>query len=178
MLAISDSSGTLGHLRPFSRHFEAEAVVEASAADLFAALDEHAQLSGHMSKASWMMGGGSMDIVADADHFRKVGSHIRLAGRAFGVSVSLDEIVTHYAPPFAKTWETVGVPALLVVGAYRMGFAISPRRRGCLLRIFIDYDLPKEGAARILGLLLGGVYARWCVRRMVRDASVLFPHTV
>jgi len=75
------------------RHYEEVRPIPASAADVFALIDDHTRLSAHMSKSSWMMGGGKMDIAVDEGGGRRVGSHIKLSGAAFGIHVSLDEVV-------------------------------------------------------------------------------------
>jgi hypothetical protein len=69
-----------------------------------------------MSKSSWKMGGGRMEMVFDDKQGRVVGSRIRLAGRVFGISLFVDEIVTERDPPYRKIWETLGTPKLLVIG--------------------------------------------------------------
>ena len=153
----------------FTRHHESSALVAAPDERVFAHLDDHSRLSGHMSGSSWMMGGGSMSIEVDEGGGRKVGSRIRLAGTACGVALSVEEVVTVHRPPHAKTWETIGTPRLLVIGAYRMGFELTPRGEHSLLRVFIDYELPAGLAGRWLGRLCGGFYARWCTQQMVED---------
>jgi hypothetical protein len=122
------------------------------------------------------MGGGRMEMILDSGRFQELGSHLRLTGRAFGISIFLDEVVTRYQPPHVKIWETVGIPRLIIIGEYRMGFTITPTKEGCTLRIFIDYDIPKRGLTRILGLVFGPLYARWCVGSMLRDARASFAH--
>jgi hypothetical protein len=151
-------------------HAEASGRVAADAGSLFAHLDTPARLSSHMGRSSWRLGGGRMDLAVDEGGGRAVGSHIVLAGRAFGVPLALDEVVVERTPPQAKAWETVGEPRLLVIGAYRMGFAIDPGERGSTLRVFLDYALPARGLSRWLGRLFGAAYARWCTRAMVADA--------
>ena len=155
-------------------HDECSGDVAADAATLFAYLDDPTRLSSHMGRRSWRMGGGRMDVSVDDGRGRAVGSHIVLAGRAFGFRIELDEVVVEHRPPEAKTWETVGVPRLLVIGAYRMGFLIQPRERGSMLRVFIDYALPSRGASRWLGRMFGKAYARWCTQTMVTDAAAHF----
>ena len=115
-----------------------------------------------------------MEIGLDADGGRKVGSRIRLAGRVFGIELSVEEIVTERDPPRRKVWETTGSPRLLVIGHYRMGFELSPRGSECALRVFIEYALPAQAPARWLGRLFGGYYAKWCTRRMVDDTVAYF----
>lgn len=61
-------------------------------------------------------------------------------------------------------------PKLLVMADYRMGFDVTPKGESSLLGVFIDYGLPATAPGSGLGRLLGGVYARWCTRRMAEDA--------
>jgi hypothetical protein len=154
----------------FSHHEEASGVVAAPVGEVFAVLDDHARLAAHMSKRSWMMGGGKMDTVLDVAQGRQVGCRIAVRGRVFGLMLSVDERVIDRVPPYRKAWETEGEPRLLVIGAYRMGFELSP---GVVTRarIWIDYDLPVRGIGGALGAILGRWYARWCVKRMLGDAQ-------
>lgn len=99
-------------------------------------------------------------------------SRLRLAGRAFGLKLALDEAVTVYKPPTMKVWETIGIPHLLVIGGYKMGFEITPEQTSSRVRVLIDYDLPRTTIGRFLGYLLGPFYAGWCVKRMVADAGL------
>jgi hypothetical protein len=158
----------------FPRHFSASAEVDALPHEVFAYLDNPVRLSTHMTRPSWMMGGGKMQVATDEGAGARVGSHIRLSGSAFGLSLFLDEVVTQHEPPWAKTWETVGEPKLLVIGPYRMGFRLAGAGSRSELEVLIDYGLPRTGFARLLGWLLGRVYASWCVRTMLADAAAHF----
>lgn len=153
-----------------THHHENSALVRSPAEEVFSYLDDHTRLSSHMSRPSWKMGGGRMETKLDADRGQKIGSRIRLAGRVFGLALSVEEVVTERNPPHRKVWETTGAPKLLVIGHYRMGFELSPQGNGSILRVFIDYAPPKRAPAHWLGRLLGGYYAGWCTRRMVDDA--------
>ena len=150
------------------RH-ESSAIIRSPVDQVFAHVDEHTRLSSHMSESSWMMGGGRMKIELDEGLGKKVGSRIRLAGRVFGIELSVEEVVTERDPPRRKAWETRGSPKLLVIDHYRMGFEISPLEKDSMLRVFIEYSLPAKVPARWLGILFGKYYARWCTRRMTDD---------
>lgn len=150
------------------RHYEETVLAAAEPAELFAYIDDHKQFSSHMSKSSWMMGGGKMVTSVDDGRGQKVGSHIRMTGTAFGIKLSLDEIITRYEPPFTKTWETIGNIKLLVIGQYRIGINIKNQGNGSSLRVFIDYYLPTTNAW--LGKLFGEMYAKWCVQQMITGA--------
>lgn len=121
-----------------------------------------------------MTAGMRMSITTDEGNGRRIGSHIMLQGRMLGLALGVDEVVDEYQPPVRKAWTTVGEPRLLVVGSYRMGFELAPATGGSTLRVFIDYDLPRGRFGRLLGRMLGAVYARWCVRMMLRDAAKQF----
>jgi hypothetical protein len=127
-----------------------------------------------MSQSSGMMMGGRMQISFDDGRGQTVGSHVRMTGRMMGFDLFLEEVVTERVPPLHKAWETVGNPRLLVIGNYRLGFDITPKGTSSNLRIFIDYDLPSSPTLRWLGILLGPIYAKWCVRQMARSAGLRF----
>jgi hypothetical protein len=151
--------------RTFAKQYEESAVINANAEDVFAYVDDHARLSSHMSQSSWMMGGGSMETTIDEGKGQKVGSHIRMSGKAFGIPLFLDEVITKYEPPHRKVWETIGDVKLLVIGHYRMSIDIVPKNDSSLLRVSLDYDLPSNHVW--LGRLAGDRYAKWCVRQMI-----------
>lgn len=157
-----------------NRHAESSGVVSAPVERVFAYLDDHERLSSHMSRSSWTMGGGSMRTILDEAMGRSVGSTIRLEGTVFGLRLFVEEVVVERVAPNRKAWETVGTPRLLVIGAYRMGFEVTPSDAGSRVRVLIDYALPATGFARWLGRVFGGFYARWCTRRMVVDAMTHF----
>ena len=115
-----------------------------------------------------------MSIETDDAKGQGVGSHIRMGGRVFGLRIFLDEVVIRRDPPQHKAWETVGVPKLLIIGSYRMGFDIRPSNGGSDLRVFIDYDLPTGSISHWLGRLLADWYAKWCVDQMLAAPVAAF----
>jgi hypothetical protein len=155
----------------YDRHEEYTGSVNAPVERVFEHLDDQTRLSAHMNARSWKMGWGKMDVRLDEQRGRAIGSHMVLEGRVFGVRMFLDEVVTARVPPLRKQWETVGEPRLLVIGAYRMGFELTPAAPKTVLRVAIDYELPPAGFSRLLGTLFGRAYAKWCTRQMVVDAQ-------
>ena len=155
-------------------HHRSEVDVDANAQRLFAHLDDHRRLAGHMENPSMMMAGATMRVETDVLQGQAVGSVIRVIGRVLGMNLVVEEVVTERVPPLRKTWETRGEPRLLVIGSYRMGFTISPEGDRSCLTVFIDYQLPPRGVAHGLGLLFGRAYAAWCTRRMAADATTAF----
>lgn len=89
-----------------------------------------------------------------------------MTGNVLGIRLFLVEVETERSPPFSKTWETRGDIRLLVIRHYRMGFTVTPQDRGSLIGMYIDYDMPGGLAGRVLGSLLAGTYADWCLRKI------------
>jgi hypothetical protein len=176
------SSVAMPEQHAFPYHAESHGLLQAPAGRAFALLDDHTRLAAHMSRRSWRMGWGRMDLHLDERAGRAVGSRIRLEGRILGVRLALEEVITEHTPPTRKVWATIDTPQLLVIGPYRMGFALVPVGVGgrgdgaeaATLTVFIDYALPDRGLSRLLGLLFGHWYARWCTERMVTDARAAF----
>jgi hypothetical protein len=156
---------------PYARRYSTTVLVNAAVQDVFALVDDHSRLAAHMTRRSWMMGGGSMQIEADAGEGKTVGSRLKLHGAVLGVRLSIEEAITERAPPVRKAWATIGEPRLLVIGRYRMGFDLQPDGRSSQLAVFIEYDLPAKAPWRWLGALFSGAYARWCTERMAKDAA-------
>lgn len=152
------------------RHAESSAWIPAAPQRVFDRLDDQRALSAHMSRRSWMTLGSTFRIDLDQWQGHRVGSIMRLNGCVAGLPLSLEEIVTRHEPGAGKAWETLGEPRLLVIGPYRMGFDLKPEGAGSRLVVWIDYHLPSGFFTRVLGRLLGPLYAHWCVRRMARDA--------
>ena len=86
-----------------AHHYEASALVQAPMEKVFAYVDDPTRLASHMSKSSWMMGGGQMEIELDSGRGQNVGSRIRLAGKVFGMQLSVEEVVTKRSPLIAKS---------------------------------------------------------------------------
>lgn len=156
-----------------TRHRQASVQVAATPERLFAHLDDQTRLAAHMARPSMMMGGGRMTYDFDERRGQAVGSHIRMGGRAFGLELFVDEVVTERIPPRRKVWRTVGRPRLIIIGDYEMGFEATPAPDGCALRVWIDYELAPAGPGRLVPAL-ADAYARWCVERMASDARRTF----
>lgn len=153
-------------------YYEQTIAIIARHEKIFAYLDDHKNLSSHMSNPSWMMGGGNMQTSMDSGKGKLLGSRISLKGSSLGMKLSVDEEITKYKPPYSKEWETINSPSLVVIGKYKMGIEISEGSVKSKLKVYIDYDLPKKNSW--LGKLFGKLYAKWCVRQMINGAGEHF----
>lgn len=155
----------------FTGHDEVAVDVHAPAAALFDHVDDQEHLGAHMEKPTMMMMGGRMYYEFDAAKGRAIGSVIRMGGSFLWLKLFVEEVILAREPPLRKTWETRGTPKLVIIGAYRMGFEISPSGAVSRLRVFIDYEPPPGVIGRVLGAMFAPLYARWCVSRMAKDAK-------
>ena len=158
-------------MQPKIYHDQSEAIIKAPQVEVFAYLDDQTRLAAHMEKRSMMMLGGRMIYEFDAAKGRAVGSVIRMGGSFLGIPLFVEELVTERISPTRKRWETRGPQRMLVIDSYAMGFETRLIGEGTGVRVFIDYQLPHSLPGRWLGLLFAPFYARWCVSRMVKDAS-------
>jgi Polyketide cyclase / dehydrase and lipid transport len=154
--------------------FERIVDIVASPGEVFARLDDQTRLAAHMEQASPMMGGGRMTYEFDEGRGQAVGSHIKMGGSAFGISLHVDEVVTERSSPSHKAWKTTGPTRLLIISEYEMGFEIRAEGAGSKLRVWITYELPAGLVGRLFGLALAPMYARWCVNRIATDAATYF----
>ena len=155
----------------YRHHRETTVTVAAPATAVFALLDNPARLGAHMGRRSAMMAGATMHTETDAQGGQAIGSVIRMHGRFWGLTLSLEESVVERLPLQRKVWETMGEPHLLVIGRYRMGFALAAVANGTQVRLWIDYDLPLKRWPHALGRLLGSTYADWCLQQMAREVA-------
>jgi len=153
------------------RHYEARAIVDGPAEEIFALVDEPDFLMRHMSRPTLMMGGGAVRCDVDALGGKAPGSVIHFKGTAFGLGVDAAEIIEVRIPPIRKVWATTATPRLVVVSDYRMGFEITTVPGGSDLHVWIDYALPPRGLYRLLGWFLGPMFARWCVQNMIHEVE-------
>lgn len=151
--------------RHYQKHYKDSTFILAPAQDVFAYVDDHVNYYSHVIKFARMVG-GRMDLQMDEGRGQVVGSHIRLFGKVFGKSLSLEEVVTRREPPHIKSWETIGIPKFLIVGQYQYNVQIESQSNGSMLRVSFDYDPPKQSGW--LRRQVGSVYAKLCAKEMTK----------
>ena len=158
----------------FLRHYEETTFISAPSEYIFAYADDFHNFSSHMNKSSWMMGGSKMETKIDEGKGQRIGSHVQMEGKVFGINLFLDEVITIHDSPAHKEWQTIGKIDLLVIDHYKLGFKISPEKEGSKMTVYIDYNLPQSAKTQLLGLLLGDMYAKWCVGQMTQGVKQHF----
>jgi polyketide cyclase/dehydrase/lipid transport protein len=154
-----------------ARTLEHTVTIRAAPGLVFAWLDDPAHTSMHMSRPSMAMLGGALRTEQLSPEATGVGAMYRSSGRAFGIPLDFTTVVTRWRPEREKAWQTIGKPRLIVLRHFEMRFSLDPGEGGTHLTLALEYSLPTHGLGRVLGLALAGPYARWCLRRMLRDAQ-------
>ena len=149
-------------------------ILRAPPESVFEFLDVHENITMHMEQPSWATLGAMMTTTLDDLRGQAVGSVIKIAGAVAGIRLVASERVVRREPPFCKRWETIGVPRLILIGGYGMGFEIEPAGAVCRVTVSIDYALARTPFGALLGRLLGATYARWCVSRVIEAVSTAF----
>lgn len=157
------------------RHTAQETVVvPAPPARVFAWIDRPENTGLHMSRPSLAMLGGSLRVEQLSPHPTGVGATYRSWGRVLGVRIDFTTTVTAWLPDKEKIWRTIEAPRLVVLGDFQMRFTLTRRDGDTNLLLAIDYNVPSQGLARVLGRALAAPYVRWCLRRMARDTRLAF----
>lgn len=81
-------------------------------------------------------------------------------------------MITKWIPGKEKVWETVGAAKMIVLSWFRMYLILNPMdKRTTQTELGIYYTIPK---GNILGFLLAGRYAAWCINSMLKDVKSHF----
>ena len=139
---------------------------------VFAWLDDPQHTGLHMNRPSLAMGGGRLRVERLSTDATGEGATYRSWGHVFGLRIDFTTTVVCWVRDREKVWRTTGEPRLVVIRHFEMGFATAALDSGTDLTLALAYDLPTRGVGRLLGRLLARPYARWCVRRIVRDSQV------
>lgn len=155
------------------RHMSESVVIAAPAERTFAYVDDIRHLAAHMSETSSMaMMGSKLKLEIVSPRPTGLGATYRYSGKILGITIDFSETVTRYVAGREKAWRTIDVPRLLIMSGYEMGVRVEPLSpASSRLTITINYDLPASGVSRVLGLMLGKAYSRWCLTQMCEGAK-------
>jgi hypothetical protein len=149
----------------------ATVAIERTAERVFAFIDDIRNVGFHMSEQSSMaMMGSKLRLEILSAQPTGVGATYRYSGKVLGLTLDFTESVTRYVSNREKVWCTIGAPWLLIMSSYEMRLAVEPLSSP-RLTISIAYELPAAWSWRCMAILLARSYARWCLRRMCRDAK-------
>lgn len=158
-------------METYKNHFIESTIIQAPPEEVFKYIDDHEKYYSHVMSFSKILG-GNMNLEMDEQRGQAVGSRIRLAGKVFGKSLELEEVITKRQPPNTKVWETIGTPQFLIVGQYMYSVQIEPHNEGSTLTITFDSNPPLGSS--LIRRLFSDFYSKQCAREMVKFVRTQF----
>lgn len=146
--------------------------IKASQAKVFSHMNNLANTGMHMMKDSAAMMGSRLALEQLSDNKTGLNSKFRWYGKTMGLSMDFTVRVTKWIDNEEKVWETIGAARMIILSWYRMYLKLSSKNDGTLVKLGIDYNLPKNLFWRIIGALLAPLYASWCVNNMLTDSKI------
>lgn len=117
------------------------------------------------------MMGGKMNLQFLSANSKGLHTKYRWTGKALWMKLDFTVLVTDWVRGIRKTWETEGVSKMIIYSWFKMNLAIQPRHQQCAATLSIYYEQPSSVIGRILCVLFGEWYARWCINSMFRDTA-------
>jgi hypothetical protein len=146
-------------------------IFHAPAGLVFDHLDDLSLTGMHMTKGSLPMIGGKMNFRFLSSNKKGLHSKYRWTGKTLWMNLDFTVIVTEWVRGIKKTWETEGVSNMIIYSWFKMNLTIQPGRQQCAATLSISYDQPLSFIGRVLCVVFGKWYARWCISSMFRDTA-------
>lgn len=153
------------------RHYEREMVINRSAEEVFAFMDDIRNTGKHMTESSGAMAGSKLKIVWLSDHKTGLGTKYRWTGKVVGMKMDFTVEVNKWIEGKEKVWGTVGDAKMIVIDWFQMDLVITPEKDGKSKAKLGIYYTKHRG---LLGFLFGKWYSKWCVKSMLKDTKKHF----
>ena len=152
--------------------FKRKIIIDASADEVFAFMDDIGNTGMHMTKTNAAMMGSKLNVEWLSENKTGSGAKYSWRGKVMGMKIDFTVEVTKWIPGKEKVWETVGAAKMIVLSWFRMYLILNPMdKRTTQTELGIYYTIPK---GNILGFLLAGRYAAWCINSMLKDVKSHF----
>lgn len=137
----------------------------------FDCLDDVGVTGMHMTEASMPMMGGKMELEFLTPYKTGPNTKYRWTGKVLWRKLDFTVEVTKWIRGKEKVWETIGTPQLVIYSWFRMNLKVEPNTNESIAHLSISYEKPKGCFNKILCLLLGDWYCKWCLKNMLNDAE-------
>jgi hypothetical protein len=146
-------------------------VIDATPEVVFAYMDNLSNTGMHMTEKSSMMMGSKLQLEQLSENATGPNAKFRWFGKMMGFTLDFTVVVTNWIKSREKIWETVGDAKMIIMKWYRMHLVISPEGKNTRVELSIAYLKPGNIFFRIIALLLGPLYANWCLNNMLNDSK-------
>lgn len=153
-------------------------VIRASPEHIFAYMDNISNTGMHMMKSSVPMMGSKLALEQLSENPTGLGARFRWHGRMIGLRMDFTVVVTKWIEGKEKVWETVGDAEMIILSWYRMRLLLIPIERATKVELSIDYERPKQLFFSLIAFFLAPLYARWCLKNMLKDTQRSFAEKI
>jgi len=151
--------------------FQETVLIDAPPHDVFMFMDDITHSGMHMSKRSMAMMGGRLNLELLSPNSTGPDVSYRWRGRAMGLPIDFTVVVTKWIEGKERIWETIGDPKVIVIGWFQMFLNLTQTDGKTSATLGITYDQPRGLLGKLLCVLLGPWYAKWCLHSMLEDAA-------
>lgn len=138
---------------------------------VFDCLDDLGVTGMHMTKSSMPMMGGKLQLEFLSPHKKGLDTIYRWTGKVLWWSLDFTVQVTEWVQGKEKTWKTIGPASIILYSWFAMHLVVESAGEGSIARLSFMYEKPRGSFNRLLCLLLGSWYGRWCLDHMLADAG-------
>lgn len=138
---------------------------------VFSCIDDLGVTGMHMTQSSMPMMGGKMDVQFLTPHKTGLHTKYRWTGKVLWWELDFTVEVTKWINSKEKTWETIGLAKMIIYSWFRMNLKVEQGLNESIAYLSISYNKPKGIFNRILCVLLGPWYAKWCLDNMLNDTE-------
>lgn len=158
---------------------ERSKMYQASREQVFDCIDDLGVTGMHMTKSSMPMMGGKMQLEFLSPHKTGLHTKYRWRGKVLWWKMDFTVDVTKWIRGREKVWETVGMAKLILYSWFRMNLNVEPmpNESESIAYLSISYEKPNGFFNKILCLLLGDWYCKWCLKNMLSDAEKKLMHS-
>lgn len=153
------------------RQYEKTIYIEASSDSVFAFMDDVKNTGSHMTKKNGAMMGSKLSFKWLTQNQAGIGATYQWNGKVMWMKMDFTVQVFQWQSGKDKTWGTIGNSKMIVIDWFEMHLITSPiTSEKTEVRLEIKYTKSKN----IKGFLLGKLYAKWCVKKMLKDSKKHF----
>jgi hypothetical protein len=143
----------------------------AASEKVFACIDDLGVAGMHMTKSSMPMMGGKMDVEFLTAYKSGLHTRYRWTGKVLWWELDFTVEVTKWIKGKEKTWETIGPAKMIIYSWFQMNLKVEQGLHESIAYLSISYNKPKGIFNRILCVLVGPWYAKWCLDNMLNDTE-------
>lgn len=144
---------------------------------IFDCLDDLGVTGMHMTESSMPMMGGKMDLQFLSSHKTGLGTRYRWTGKVMWWQLDFTVEVTKWIGGKEKIWKTTGPAQLIIYSWFQMNLKVWENQEDSLAQLSISYEKPNGFFYKLLCILVGDWYCRWCLNKILTDTEKILKNS-